>query len=240
VFTFFRGVTSDKIYFSHSSDGSTWSGGNTELGNGAQTSDDPAAVVFNGKIFLLYRGKGADDRVYVSQSTDGFSWTGNIPISTVGDGYDTRSPVAVTTDGINMYLAVRLRYGDGIRLFRSNDGFNWVYLIQPPYLSSRAVSICHLGGNINIVAKSTGSATGIYHYWYNISSGTVSGSQFISAFTNERPSLATDGSKLVVVYKGASTDNIYRSYSLNGGLTWQGNNQVAGQTNRGPAVLFTR
>jgi|GEM_PF-6105097 hypothetical protein len=251
VFTFFRGVASNKIYYSYSSDGSTWNGGNTELGNGAETSDDPAAVSFKGNLFLFYRGKGGtiypETRIYYSVSGDGFNWTGNVPLNVTGAGLAARSEPAVTTDGVYLYLLIRsdVPAYNQILLYRSADGINWSYIGNTGESTDKGVAVSSVRlsddfyPQLYMVYKGE-STNNLLVKKYNISFGTWGSSQqILGAKTRERPSLATDYSKLVVLYKGNSTDNLFRSYTTNGN-TWTGNNQVAGQTNRGPAVLFTR
>jgi hypothetical protein len=261
VFAFFRGVSSNKIYYSYSSDGSTWSGGNTELGNGAETSDDPASIVFKGNLFLFYRGKGGifpEGRIYYSQSGDGFNWTGNNEVNvTSGVSINTYTEPAVATDGTYLYLFIVYSYDTPpppggtldkkIVVYRSFNGTDWTFLTDSGETTSvtgtpkRGIGVAAaLYQSQLYLAFKAESNNNLLIKKYNISNGIWSSvQQVLSAKTNQRPSLATNGSRLVAVYKGNTSDYLRRSYT-NDGTTWVGDNQIAGETNRGPSVIFTR
>ncbi|HEX4964274.1 MAG TPA: sialidase family protein, partial [Thermoanaerobaculia bacterium] len=84
-------------------DGSTWSA--TRLNPGINTSVAPGVVVFNGVLYMFYKGSGNDTNIYIARSTggnilDGSTWSAtrlNLGINTVS----APRPVVV---GNSLYL----------------------------------------------------------------------------------------------------------------------------------------
>ncbi|MEM1177549.1 MAG: hypothetical protein AAGM22_04340 [Acidobacteriota bacterium] len=57
--------------------------------------------------------------------------------------------------------------------------------------------------------------------------------------TDKRPALAASDNRLVLLYKGVQTDDLFYAYSFDG-VSWFGDRRAVGQTDHGgPALIFT-
>jgi hypothetical protein len=77
---FYRGATTDYIYYAHSSDGETWQG-DQRINSTSTTPCSPAAIYFNGQFIVAYRGK-TNPYIHLDFSEDGIHWGGGKRLST--------------------------------------------------------------------------------------------------------------------------------------------------------------
>ena len=146
LYLFYTGKSSKFVYSYYTTDGKSWSGNKpiTVAGRAIQSSNSPACVVFNGKIYLIYKG-GFSNEVYYAYSTDGNTWYGNNKI-TVGDTtiLSSNSPSCAV---LNNRLCIIYKAGNTNNIYSaySENGITWngnhkVYGIQtgvgPNYLQS--------------------------------------------------------------------------------------------------------
>ncbi len=84
---FYKGKSSDRIYYSFSPDrGKTWFG-NEDLENGSRTTYSPAAAYFDDKFVIVYKNEN-DNRLYHAYSKNGTDWKNG---GTLGNGAKTRN-----------------------------------------------------------------------------------------------------------------------------------------------------
>jgi hypothetical protein len=84
------------------------------------SSGTPAVVHFAGKLWMAWKGEGADTRVYIS-SFSASTWSECTPIS----GISTRSYPALAVSVAELYLVWRAEHDNTIYWSRSFDGKVW-------------------------------------------------------------------------------------------------------------------
>lgn len=147
LYMLYKGPGGDaNIYIARStggdvSDGSTWNA--SRLNPGINTSDAPGVVVYNGALYMFYKGFGGDANIYIARSTggdimDGAAWTFtrlNPGINTTG----TPKPVVI---GNSLYLFYKGMEGNiwiaqpqGTDVF---DGNAWTWERLNPAISTSA------------------------------------------------------------------------------------------------------
>lgn len=84
------------------------------------SSGTPAVVHFAGKVWMAWKGEGADTRVYLS-SFSASSWSKGTPIA----GISTKSYPALAVSVAELYLVWRAEHDNTICWSRSFDGKVW-------------------------------------------------------------------------------------------------------------------
>ncbi|MEO1087191.1 MAG: hypothetical protein AAFY88_23390, partial [Acidobacteriota bacterium] len=116
---FYRSQSSPALRTATAFTGTDWSG-DTFLG-GALSARGPAAVKFNNRIFVFYRGS-SNDEIYVSWSEDGVIWSGN---RALGNGAETNEGVAAAVFNNRIYVFNRGKSSKAIWMSSSSNGFTW-------------------------------------------------------------------------------------------------------------------
>ncbi|MEM1177547.1 MAG: hypothetical protein AAGM22_04330 [Acidobacteriota bacterium] len=248
LFVFYRGNRKDEIYVTWSDDGQTWSG-NRRLGNGAETDDGVTATVFNNRIYVFSRGE-SQDSIWISSSSNGFTWSSadHYPIVTnlqTNDG----PPTAVTFDGkMEVWYA---RNQTSTASVSSSDGVNWVAgpVIHNPV--EEGVALAVFDDTLYLAyatTRSTPDGSGGFHNDHRrllVRTKAVGGEWsedgiwILGAKTDRRPALAAGETRLVLLYKGVQTDDLFWSYTADG-ENWFGDLRAVGQTEEGgPALVYT-
>ena len=133
VYLFYNGSGNDGIWYTTTTDGAAWSDIvkiASKIGMSVAKNTSPAAVVFQGIIYLFYNGSGNDGTWYVT--FNGTNWSGPSSISGKigGQGFlPLTSPSAVVLPGTaandsTLYLFWNGAGYDGI-FFSTFDGTNW-------------------------------------------------------------------------------------------------------------------
>lgn len=233
IFVFHRGEGNSEIYFSYSSDGETWYG-NRQLRNGAQTDEAPGAAVFNGRIYVVHKGR-SNGTIWISSSTNGFTWETNAPIIPLDNG-TSEAPSLATFNG-KLYLVFQNRISKKITVYTSTNGSSWQFLTSSFAKSNHGVGLTVFENKLWVAYADT------YGELYAMSLNTLNQwsvpSRLGTGYTNERPSLATDGAKMVALYKNATDTRNFYAYTFNG-LTWSDGSPAVGLTiDGGPFILST-
>ena len=233
IFVFHRGNSYSEIYYSYTPDGQTWFG-NSQLANGAQTDEAPGAAVFQNRIYVAHKGK-SDGAIWISSSADGQSWTANTKIVQALEGtLDAPSLIAYNNE-----LILFFQHGitQNIHLWATSNGTAWQYRGFLTAESYYGVGLTEFANKLWLgYSNLSGDLYVMSWDSVNLWSSPI---RVLTAGASERPSLATDGSKMVVMYKGETNNNNFYAYTFNG-TTWYGNSHAIGKTKKGgPFILST-
>jgi hypothetical protein len=203
----------NKIYFSHSADARSWSGGRA-INPVAKTDHAPTAAVFGGYIWVLWTDDKDETMRVATAGEGGFSWTLNQGVSE--RDHTTSSPAAVKF-GDRPYVFWKSREDDGDIRFSS-------MVLGGAWSDSRPVGT---GGE-----TSGGPAAVVYEdvlhlFWrgrdhnqiFHMSTTdavTWSASERINEDdTNRSPAALVHDGKLYAFCKGEDSDRIFYSALLN-------------------------
>lgn len=235
------GTPQNTVRFSRSNNGGNhWATYSMDNGVLVTTTAATSAVEFENKIYLAYKKANSNHNIEVVSSNGITGWANHSnPVSNT-ENRDFGEP----------YLAV---HNNELYLFYTNNAGRVFYKkknTSPQVTWGSAVDItAEVNGNDVL---STGGVTAVsfnntIHVVYRVHSnyllatdalsiGTPQGHYVNNAQTSHRPSLATDGSKMVVLYKGNTSWGVRYSSSTNG-LFWSGNAFAVGETTQAPYVI---
>jgi hypothetical protein len=233
IYAVYKGQSSNYVYYTTSTDGTSWAS-SSQLPSSFQISKDPGVAVYGSKIYVAARGK-TTERVYWAESSNGSSW--NYIGHLINDATTSGDVDLVTFNG-NLY---EFHPKDGSVKYSFYDGTDWsgVHTITGASTSS---SPCAVVFNGRMYVFFPGSGDNKIRY-----TSTANGSTYSSIATlntndksNKRISAAVDGSKLILAFKGNSSNYLYLRYSTNGS-SWSiptGNIIDNGlETNESPTIL---
>lgn len=121
---FFRGQTSNNLYYANSLAGTSWSQP-AQFGSGIGTSAAPAAAFWDGWYYAAYKG-GSSTNLYVSYSDDGITWTPTSPIS----GARTDDSPGLVLFNNELYVFFIGTSLTGVYYSKSSNGEHWSAPIQ--------------------------------------------------------------------------------------------------------------
>ncbi|MEM6794994.1 MAG: hypothetical protein AAF725_13535, partial [Acidobacteriota bacterium] len=246
IFVFYRGATNEEIYVTWSDDGVSWAG-NRVLGNGVETKEGVAATVFNNRIYVFNKGRYTN-AIWMSSSSNGFTWS--TPRVIVSDGNGTDGPPAAVT--YNGKIEVHYRHDQNkIKHVTSSDAVTWSFGPDRSQRASEGVALAVFNDRLYLAFGtprgvpnfSNTSTITVYNrlaVYSKLNDGPWSGvSWVLEAESDRRPALAASENRLVLLYKGVSSKNLFYSYS-NDGQNWLGEGLAIGRTDHGgPALLYT-
>jgi hypothetical protein len=135
LYMFYKGSGGDtNIYVGRStgdlSDGNTWSASRLNLA--INTSTAPGAVVYNGSLYMFYKGSGGDTNIYLAHSTgdvsDGSTWSA----IRLNPGINTTAAPKPVVIGNSLYLFYKGSGDTGIWIARptgtdlsNGDAWQW-------------------------------------------------------------------------------------------------------------------
>ena len=222
VWVFHRGKNSSRIFASSTQNGINWTNSTSisveaeydnytviAKNNPAFNPDLPISSSNRKHLSLHLFAEGAN--VYHYSSEDGINFSNRQIIPSTAEG----------EDGIRGITSTKIERED------VNGGTKYVYYVA--YTDDRV-------DNIQDIAQIRIFSTEDFNLYSAVSIISVDGGNI---FTDTDPSLATDGSKLVLVYKEARGERIYYSYSYDG-LNWSGNRPAKGSTKSGVELLYTQ
>jgi hypothetical protein len=207
------------------------------------TSAAPALAVYNGLLYLAYRGATSGDLWY--NVFDGSAWRANdIKITQGGHTRTSRRPALAGYNG-KLYLAYRGADSDEL-WYNVFDGASWlandIKITQSGHTrTSHGPALAEYNGKLYLAYRGAGSDD----LWYNVFDGsswltndikiTLSG----HTRTSEGPALAAYNGKLYLAYRGAGSDDLW--YNVFDGFSWRANDIKITQsghtrTSRGPAL----
>jgi hypothetical protein len=110
-------LRSDKaVVFTSTSDGVSW----TSLkSTGAGSAKPPTLTVFNGKLYMTYRGKSSQ-YLYVQSTSDGAAWSSAVKIR-----QKTSEAPSIAAHNGQLFIAFKGGTTEHIYLVKSSNGVNW-------------------------------------------------------------------------------------------------------------------
>ncbi len=241
----------------------TWqtSNSNISLGNGARTNQAISAAVWKDRIFVASRSIN-NDAIYVSRSllNDGTQYESTAELAVTESendgGYESTWPFD-DKDGWPPYLTV---YQDKLYIFWVKRTTNSVfYKVKETLTGSwgpRVEVTGTIGGQRKEAEEGVAAAEhdGKLYITYPLKDdgsimtrqvlpaapGIQTVTDLVGADTNTRPSMVSDGTNLVVIYreKGSSDSNdIYYSYKNSLG-NWVNDTKARGSSNKAPYVIY--
>jgi hypothetical protein len=213
-----RGMDSRIYYRSY---GGSW--GNWSRASTGSTSDRPAALLINGRLYLAVKGSDGSSIWFgvLDPATSSVSWS-KVPGST-----PSAPSLAADSTG-RIYLVVR-GMDNGIYINTYYNG--WQGWKRLPGSTVNAPAAVILNGIMHIVVIG-GDGRSIWHGQLNLSSNNLTWKK-ISGSTQSAPSLTTDGKNLYLAVRGM--DNKIYINVWDG--AWKGWSPVpTGSTSASPAV----
>lgn len=219
------------MYYSYF-DGEKWRG-DTRIsvnGNTPQTTKAPAAVVFNNRLYIVYKG-GSTTSVYYSYF-DGVSWKGDTRIDVSGNNIETSGSPAATVFNNKLYIFYKA--GNSTNVYWSYlDGTTWkgntkISVGGNNLETTHSPSAAVFNSKLYLVYKA-GSSSAVYcSNWNGVSwSGNarikVAGNDIL---TSNSPSATVLNNTLYIAYRAGTSPDIYLS-SFDGQV-WRGDNRVYG------------
>ncbi|MCG8374376.1 MAG: hypothetical protein MI700_12620, partial [Balneolales bacterium] len=253
LYAFYKGQNSDEISFTRSSNGTSWSSHQSIGGSSYKSHQAPAAVVYRDTLYVYYADDSNIRGVYTA---DGVNWnaTGKLiqdkeikrcaSIVILINCFKPYAQFGVTVYNDQIVLMFPSDADGGqLKIRRSSDGktffqdFSLFPGIEPD--KNKGVSGVEFNGKLfmtfggrytsNVKIVETDLVT-VAQRDVTVSGGTPQ--------TSQTPSIATDGSKLVIVYKGNSSSNVFYAYSTDGNA-WSGNGfAVGGTKDGGPSLIY--
>jgi hypothetical protein len=208
------------------------------------TSEGPAMALFNGKLFLAYKGKDSDDLWF--NTCDGQSlWLAtDFEITQNGHSKTDASPALAAFNG-KLFLAYK-GSGSNDLWFNTFDGANWLTpdleITQNGHSKTDAgPALAAFNGKLFLAYKGSGSND----LWFNTFDGAnwltpdLEISQNGHSQTDARPALAVFNGKLFLAYKGAGSNDLW--FNTFDGTNWLAQDLKVSQnghsqTDAGPAL----
>ncbi|MEM6795202.1 MAG: hypothetical protein AAF725_14580 [Acidobacteriota bacterium] len=241
IFVFYRGQENDDIYVSWSDDGISWLG-NRVLGNGAETDAGLGAAVFNNRIYVFSKGE-SDEALWVSSSSDGFTWSPLDHVRLAPDAQGTRgAPSAVVFENrLFVYYSNEII----VRSLSTGDGQTWRQESVLSFAAADGVGLTVHNGDLYMAFSQNllGSDSFLQGINLRVASRSPGGAWSTPRSigperTDQRPSLISDGTQLVMMFKGLTSNKNFFSTSVDG-VNWSAARAARGKTETGgPSMVF--
>jgi hypothetical protein len=210
------------------------------------TSEKPAMALYNGKLFLAYKGKDSNDLWY--NTCDGQSpWLAtDLEISQNGRSQTDAGPALAAYNG-KLYLAYK-GAGSNDLWYNVFDGANWLATDLEISQNGRSQTdagpaLAVYNGLLYLAYKGAGSND----LWYNVFDGSNWLATDLEISQNGRsqadtdPALAVYNGKLYLAYKGSGSDDIW--YNVFDGANWLAQDLEVSRdghvkTGRGPTLAI--
>ncbi|MEM7374760.1 MAG: hypothetical protein AAF587_39575 [Bacteroidota bacterium] len=238
IFSYYRGNTSHKFFMAFSDDeGDSWTGNwnviNQQIGAG------PAAVEYNGEIFVFFPNNGSTTARTIEywRSSNGFMFTGPFfpevqPTTNNPDGdvqLARNVEMAPVVHNGRLYL-IYVDEGRDIRVISTMTGnqTEWIIGINDLLSESTKDGISATSTGSEIVVAFTGRNTNKVYTKRATAINSSGGLNWntrthVGAYSNERPGIATNQSVMSVLYKdGGSSGNghVQGDFTNLPGNTW--------------------
>jgi hypothetical protein len=208
------------------------------------TSDGPAMALFNGKLFLAYKGKDSDDLWFTTCDGQSLWLTPDLEITQNGHSKTDAKPALAAFNG-KLFLAYK-GSGSNDLWFNTFDGTNWLNpdleITQNGHSKTDAgPALAAFNGKLFLAYKGSGSND----LWFN----TFDGSNWLNpdleitqnghSKTDASPALAVFNGKLFLAYKGAGSNDLW--FNTFDGVNWLAQDLKVSQnghsqTDAGPAL----
>ena len=207
----------NRIYYSVSGNGNSWSDGKP-INGVANSTDAPAIIVFDDKLYVFWRATSQVNSysypISYIYSSDGKNWS---PISHINEIDTTSATPAVATDGKELYVFWKATNSSN-RIFysASSDGKNWPDGKTVNSFATSAAPAATYNGNLYLVWKDNDSN----HILYSHSSdgSSWSSQQPINDVdtTSDAPTAAVYDNSVFIAWRDEDSSNIYYSASSDG------------------------
>jgi hypothetical protein len=190
---------------------------------GIASSGGPALATFKGKVWMAWKGDGADTRIFLS-SLSGSTWAPGSSVSAVG----TQSAPALTATSSELFLAYRGERDNTIYYAKSADGANWgAGAAVPGALSSDTPALAAFGDTVHLVWKGA-SDNKIWLATYTPAGGWGGASALSDFDSSKGPALGVGSSgHLHLAWQGASDNDLWESSLASSSTNWSPEAQIA-------------
>ena len=225
-----------ELYYNYY-DGSSWSAQSYPAGSGSIMSGCPAAVAFNGSLYVFYQGSGNNGQLWYSQSSDGSDWSFR---SQIANANITTSPAAAvftnpSDNQSNLY--VFHQNGTSGQLWYSvlDTAGNWSSDAQIANVSMSATP-CAAAYNGRLYVLYEGGGNNGQFWYISSADGSTWGtpSQVASIGLTAAPSLVVLGTQLCCMMQnpGYGGELWYASINQGGNWGWMTkvNNEIMSQS----------
>ncbi len=220
------------VYYQTSSNGTTWSGASA-VPSTQTVYKSPAAAVFNNKIYLCYRHNagGAGSGIFMVNMDSGGNWSGETEFKPGGFGIIARGDPAIAAFSSKLYLAYTLDSPIEVRFASSTDGSTFGAAVTlPSAISNSGPAAYAFSSLLYIFWRNTGDAN---KYATVQAAGGVSGPFSPGGSTSYEPHATVHGSALYLIYRGASSNNLYTRFTINGS-SWSSESDTGADSSKGP------
>jgi hypothetical protein len=115
MYMFFR-KNDNRVYYTSTADGASWS---SVRFTGEKSAKPPTLTVFQGKLFMAFRG-GSTKNVYIKSTSNGVNWN-----NSVFTKQKSSEAPSVTVHNNQLFMAFKGSSTQYIYLMRSSNGTNW-------------------------------------------------------------------------------------------------------------------
>jgi len=195
--------------------------------NGHSLTDAaPALALYNGVLYLAYKGNGSDDLWY--NTFDGHSWLAqDLEITQNGHSKTSTGPALAVYNGL-LYLAYRGAGSDGSLWYNVFNGTSWlandIEITQNGHSRTSAGPALAAYNGLLYLAYRGGDSDSL---WYNVFDGTswlandIEITQNGHSITSAAPALAAYDGRLYLAYRGSHSDSLW--YNVFDGTSWLAN-----------------
>ena len=193
------------------------------------TSHSPALAVYNGKMYMAWKGMGDDEQIWFS-FFDGNRWSLQ---QQVPDVWTSNSPALAEYNG-KLYMAWK-GMGDDERIWFSYfDGKRWSeQQVAPDVWTSHSPALAVYHGKLYMAWKGMGDDERIWFSYFDGKRWTAQ--QLATGNTSHGPALAVYNGNLYMTWKGIGTDERIK-YSCFDEYSWAAQQQTTGNTSHVPAL----
>ena len=200
---------------------------------GVGTAESPALAVFNGRLYMAWRGVG-DQNLYWT-SFDGTSWA---PQQRLDTASSSTGPTLAAMNG-KLWMAWKGYATDSHIYYSSFDGARWApQAVVPGVSTSYGPSLTEYNGRLLMAWKGLGTDP---HIYWTISDGSSWAPQGVLsdpiAVTDTRPALAVDHGVVVMTWRNPGDSGIDQA-TYDG--RWESAAKIVGiGTGSGPTLADT-
>jgi hypothetical protein len=213
------------------------------------TDHAPALGYFQGRFYLAWTGRDSEGSLNVMSSADGLSWRNkHVFRGSSGQRARSRSGPALAASDSRMLIAWRGTNNGSpyIRTMETVNGVTWGNKRRTNETTNHAPALLHFNNrfhlawtgrddqrSLNIMSSSNGASWGSKHVFR--------GSAAQSARSRSGPALATDGTRIILAWRGTnnSTPHI-RFFQSTNGTSWSNKTRSPFQTEDSPALVHFR
>lgn len=199
------------------------------------TSAGPAAVEFNGRLYLAFKANDSSNQIYVMSSANGTTWDASAPVP----GNSTSADPTLAVFNNRLYLAFKANDSSNqIFVMSSSDGSTWGSSAAIPNNStSAAPSLATFGSRLYVVFKANDSSNKIYVISSSDGSSWNTSYAIPSNSTSDGPGAIAFNGRLYVVFKANDNSNQIYVISSADGSTWNTSYAIpSNSTSAGPRV----